>query len=266
MTRTDTARLRIAVAPMQFSDSDREHKRDAARVFARASDQRYAAVIGTEASVGAGNLPEYLEDEAHEHGYRWHRRHGTWLAVAKRLGPEVDRGYVKVIGSHTQERDTFSKYDPRGILWLTVDASRQGIGELTIGGSHFLTKGRRPQDSPAGPANHHRLNNELSAAVGEWADHHGRGSGLVLWGADTNRLDVAGDVFDGLAPMTTVWDELEKWPNTGHGNIDVVARHDRDRRLKFVKGRSLDDRAYPLATDHYLTEAEVEVRLLEARP
>jgi len=260
---TAPARLVVGLAPMQFSDRDAEHKSDAARVFARAEAKGYAALIGTEASVGAGRLPEYLEDEAHAHGYRFHRRHGTWLAVAKRLGPEVDRGYVKVIGSHTMEHEpTSARYDPRGIPWLTVDATRHGIGNLTVGVSHFLTKGRQRGQTPAGPANHYRLNDELSAAIGEWAADHGKGKGLVLWGADTNRLDSTGDVFNDLAPLTTCWDDLGKWPNTGHGNIDVLARYDRDGRVSCAWARSLNDAAYPLATDHYLTEAAYDVELL----
>lgn len=251
-------RLTIALAPMQFSDTDAEHKSDARRVFTRAEELGYACLMGTEASVGSGNLPRYLAREAQAHGYRFHRRHGTWLAVDRKLGAEVTRGYVKVIGSHAEENDPNpGNYDPRGIVWLKVKSLELGV--ITFGVSHFLTKGRRPEDTKPGPANHYRLNNKLAAAVGKWAARHGRGKALAVWGADTNRLDSAVDVFAGLAPMTTAWDDLDKHPNTGHGNIDVIARYDHDGRLSFTKARSLPDSAYPLATDHYLTEAQVKI-------
>lgn len=259
----NTRRLIVAVAPMQFSDTDAQHKSDAERVFARAEEKGYDCLMGTEAGKGAGNLPIYLARAARRHGYRFHRRHGTWLAVDKGLGRELGRGYVKVIGSHAQENDPNpGNYDPRGIPWLKVDAGNLGV--ITFGVSHFLTKGRRPQDSRPGPANHYAANNRLAASVGRWAKWHGKGDALVLWGADTNRLDSAGDVFQGLAPMATCWDDTGKHPNTGHGNIDVVARYkgDRDRIAECAWARTNDDSRFPLATDHFLTEAAYDVELL----
>lgn len=260
--KADTVRVRVGHSSQQFSDSPAQHKADAEAVFAHAETRGYACLTGTEAGAGSGNLNAELRRAAKRHGYRFHARHSLWVAVRKDLGPVVGTGYVHVLDSHDASGDPNpGDYTPRGIPWVKVDASKHGIGVITFGASHFLTKGRHPSQTKPGPLNHHTLNDKYAAAVGAWARRHGKGSALVLWGADVNRVDRTDDVLDG-APLTTCWDELGKWPNTGHGNIDVIASYDGDGRVKCKGARAWDDKALALHTDHYLIEATYAVRVL----
>jgi hypothetical protein len=64
-----------------------------------------------------------------------------------------------------------------------------------------------------------------------------------------------------VAPMTSAWDELDKYENTGHGPIDVIASYDHDGRVKAKYIRALDDKEFSLHTDHFLIEAGFDVRL-----
>lgn len=257
-----TVRVRVGHASMQFSDNDEQHAHDAEAAFAHAEARGYACLTGTEAGAGAGNLTRELTRAAKRHGYRFHRAHGDWVAVRKDLGPVVSKGYVPVHGSHNAIKDPNpGNYAPKGIPWVKVDASKHGIGVITFGAGHFLTKGAKPSQTLPGPANHHTLNEQHAKAVGVWARRHAKGNALVLWGADVNRNDRDLDVLSG-APLTTCWDELGKWPNTGHGPIDVIASYDGDGRVECRAARVWDDKALKLHTDHYLIEATYDVRVL----
>ena len=63
-------------------------------------------------------------------------------------------------------------------------------------------------------------------------------------------------------PLTSAWDELGIYQNTGHGNIDVIASYDRDRRVRAEHIQAFPDSDFPLATDHFLVEAWYRVRRL----
>lgn len=254
-----TRRLKVGLAPLQFSDTPAQHTHDTAVIFRRG----YDLLGGTEAGAGANNTTAELKRNAKANGYGIHFGHGDWVAWRKDLGKVISKGYVKVLESHNAAGDPNpGNYAPKGIPWVKLDVAG-GVGVVTFGASHFLTRGRRPGETLPGPLNHFTLNEKLAKAVGAWARRHGKGDALVLWAADTNRVDRDTDVLSG-APLTTAWDELETWPNTGHGNIDVIASYDGDGRVEAVGARSLPDAKVPLHTDHYLTEAEFDVRLKAA--
>lgn len=257
-----TTRVRLIHTSQQFSDPDDQHAHDAEAVFAYAAKREAIAITGTEAGAGAGNLTRELLEAAGDHGYRFHRGHGDWLGVRRDLGKVIGRGYVKVLESHDASGDPApGNYAPKGIPWLKVDATDQGLGVLAVSASHFLTKGQSPGGTPAGPLNHHTLNLKLGRAVGAWFERHGKGTALAFHGSDTNLIDRKVDAVPGAV---SCWDERKFWPNTGHGNIDVLYRNARDGRVRWVDAKVLDDRRLKLYTDHHLIEATAEVRLLKA--
>lgn len=250
-----TRHFYVIHSSQQYSDTNVQHTADIEKLFARGADW----ITGTEAGAGSGNMTAELERVALATGYRFHRHDSTWIAVRRDLGKLVSKGFVPVLKGSHEIKDVSGHYGPRGIPWIKIDIP--GTGIVTLGVSHYLTKGRTRSQTPPGPNNHFDLNEKYQAAVEKWATEHGAGTALVFWGADTNQIDRITDVAPGLV---TCWDELKKWPNTGHGNIDVIARGAGDTRSKFVRARVLDDSALFMNTDHFVLEAWVDIVNLPA--
>lgn len=265
---TDATRLRFAHASLQFSDTSRQQQHDAGVIFSR----EYDIITGTEAGPGAGDQRQHLRDAAREHGYRLFipkRPTDAWVAVDRDL---IDGGWetshTPVIPGSGSLQGATRRWGPKGVTAVGFDNDL--LGRINVAAAHYLTGARRPGDAAQhGGVNHWAWNRRLGLAVGRWAQEVGKGSALAFYGGDQNMADgrnnePQGDTFFG-APLTTVWDELGKWPNTGHGNIDVLASYDRDGRVSWVSGRALNDDRLPLHTDHFLVEAVAEVRHLPAR-
>lgn len=251
----DTTRLRLAHASMQYSDSLDLMRRDARRLFDRATDRDYAWITGTEA--GGDDLRSALHPEAEDHGYRFivKNRNDSWIAVREDL---IERGTMRV-----QYRPLiltgqgFGHHGPRGVLAATWD-SRPELGTLSVLACHYLTRGRPDAKDPAYGVNLD-LNRQLAREAGRLARELGQGSALVFYGGDQNIVDRDADTFLG-EPLTSAWDELGRYENTGHGNIDVIASYDRDGRVKAVDVDAFPDVEFRLASDHFLVEAVYDVR------
>lgn len=268
-------RVRVAHASLQFSDSDEQHTRDINKIFNRAVDRRVAWITGTEAGPGAGNTGRELIRIAREHGYRpWVPQHqgkgisqhsGSWLAVRKDLiDGDWKRGYRNVIPGSNQLEDEMDlggkRWGPRGLAHVSFDTTVAGLGSVSVGTAHYLTGGRDPQ-SPFWD-----LNKQLAREIGDWAREEGKGRNLCFYQGDQNMLDNRnnerqGDTFFD-EPLTSSWDELKKWENTGHGTIDVIASYNRDGRVSALRTNALNDREFRLNTDHFLVEATFKVEPL----
>jgi hypothetical protein len=257
MTQPKPARqssvLHVMHASMEFSDTPAQHELDLTRIFARAEGRKVAWITGTE--VSAKGFVEQLETIATRHGYRVGREHGndSWVAVREDMidgGWSVD--YQKVLDGVKGE------YGDKGVLGVGFDNVE--LGHITVIAMHLLTKGRPGAKDPAMRV-HVKENAQLLKAVGVYAEEQARGTALVFYGGDQNIVDRTGDTFLG-EPFTSTWDELQKWENTGNGNIDVIASYDADGRVTASYARAFDDTEFPLDTDHYLTEAGFTVRHL----
>lgn len=265
--------LRAAHISLQFSDSDRQHTQDIKKVFERAADRRQAWITGTEAGPGAGNTGYQLVQVGRRHGYiPWvpsfqagkgmAQYTDAWLAVREDLvRGKLLRGYKHVIPGSNQLRKEIDldgkKWGPKGLVHVKFDTTYPRLGPLAIGAAHYLTGGRRP-DSP-----YWEWNERLTRVIGDWAREEGKGNPLVFYGGDQNMADnrnnqPQGDTFMGQ-PLTSTWDELRKWENTGHGNIDVIASYNRDKRVKALRTNALNDREFHLHTDHFYVEATFTV-------
>lgn len=260
-------RLRLAHVSMQFSDSPKQMREDVDRIFDRARAFGYAWITGTEAGPGAEPLTDLLREEGRASGYRfWKPARPTdcWIAVNRDLidgGWETD--YEPVIpgsGSLPHSVTEGRRWGPKGLVTVAFDNDE--LGRINVGAAHYLTGARGP-GSPRWD-----WNRRLGLKVGEWAARVGRGKALAFYGGDQNMADSKnrepqGDTFFG-APLTSCWDELGKYENTGHGPIDVIASYDRDGRVSCRSARALDDREFPLHTDHFLVEAVYDVKELKA--
>lgn len=255
-----TRRLRLAHASMQFSDTDRQHDHDARVCFTRGYDW----ITGTEAGgKKSADLRVALHRHARANGYRLfipRRPTDCWIGVSRDLiAGGWSQHYEPVIPGSSASGDP-RKYGPKGVVSVGFDT--EDLGHIGIAAAHYLTRGRRPGPaSQSGPVDRYAENTRLARAIGEWAREAGKGSNLAFYGGDQNIVDRTDDTFRG-EPLTSAWDHLGKYENTGHGVIDVIASYDGDGRVTWRSIRALDDRELFLHADHFLVEAVAEVRVL----
>lgn len=256
--------LTILHASLQYSDTRTQRAEDAETVMSQGAD----LITGTEAGPGSGNTPEELKRQAKKHGYWFFLPAAPtdcWVAASKELMPKKPAtGWEKVLeGSHAMGDP--HRYGPKGIVWLRGETE---LGRISLGAFHGLTKARfhgmERRHKPGDPVDHRAQNMKLGRALGRWATREGKGQALAFVGGDSNLNDKKDDVFFG-GPLTTCWDELKSWPNTGHGCIDVIASYDKDGRVSCKRARSFNDRQLHLHTDHFLIRATYEVRPLPTR-
>lgn len=267
-------RLRVAHASLQFSDTNKQQTADVEAIFDRAVSRNLAWLTGTEAGPGAGNTGRELVRIGRAHGYKlWvpsHQANGgaaqhtdCWIAVRQDLvGSGWKRGYEHVFNGSGQvgkdiEIPRGMRWGPKGLVHVEFNSSVPELGHISIGAAHYLTHARDPKSV------FWDMNEKLTDEIAKWARRQGAGSGLVFYGGDQNMDDSKnkqpqGDTFMG-APLTSVWDEINKWPNTGAGTIDVMATYDKDRRVSVVNAFALNDRKFRLHADHFFIEAVVRV-------
>lgn len=250
----DHTRLHTMHCSMQFSDSTKQKKQDVEDIFTRAKKRNVAWITGTEGGAGSKDLIAALKDVDQDYGYRTWTAPSTdaWIAVRRSLiaggwdtftGPTIIPGEAR---KHTAKKV------------VSVNFKTEDLGRIHVIAAHYLTKGRPNAKDPV-YRQHIDENRALATAIGEYAKKVGKGSDLVFYGGDQNIVDRTDDTFFGQ-PLTSAWDELKKWRNTGHGNIDVIASYDRDGRVSAAYCRALNDKKFPLHTDHFVVEAGFDVR------
>lgn len=245
-------------ASLQFSDSKTQKESDAEKIFARATKRKIAWITGTE--LGGGNEVgrAAIKSAAEASGYRFVFKGGDcWVAVEKsRIKGGFKADFEKVIDGKS------GQFTDKGVLSVTWDDTI--LDRVTVLTAHYLTKGRPNSKDPQYGV---RLpeNTLLAQAIGAKAKEAGKGPALVFYGGDQNISDRTDDTFLG-EPLTSTWDELQKWENTGHGNIDVIASYDPDRRVKAAYVRALDDKEFHLHSDHFLVESGFDVQVTVRPP
>jgi hypothetical protein len=277
---TGDVTVKVMHASLQFSDRPDQQKEDVTDLFARAQKRGVWWLTGTEAGPGAGPTSDLLEELGKAAGFKtWvpsaHKGKGwatdCWVAV------DLDRiekgtwntGFEPGIpGSHElyaeqglpNPGDIQPRWGPKGVVWASF--GNADIGPVSVAAAHYLTKGRSQKGQPIKGVNHYTWNIKLAKVVGDWAREHGKGKGLAFYGGDQNIVDRTDDTFFGQ-PLTSAWDELKKWDNTGHGNIDVIASYNGDGRVAAQDIRALDDNEFFQHADHFVIEAEFKVRKIK---
>jgi hypothetical protein len=229
--------IRIGHISMQSTDRPGEQHADARKVFARAKARNYVWLTGSEANNAT--VSAVFESEANAAGFYYVRGGDAWIAVPKhRVNGVLQHGFTPVIKGEAH------KFPTRGVTRATyVDDE---LGKVTVLACHMQTK-RTSVDRP-------HDNVLLATEIGKQARQYGQGTSLVFYGGDQNITDRTDDTFKGQ-PLTSCWDELKRWPNTGHDNIDVIASYDGDIRVTAKAADAFDDTEFSLNTDHYLIEA-----------
>lgn len=249
-----TAELDFLHVSMQFSDNTKQKNHDARVIFAQGAD----IVTGTEAGTGKSmDLRRALKKESKKAGYTFFVKGDTWVSIKREIidgRKSVEKGAYGPIVPGQAGRWT-TKY----VTYTTFDGI-DGLGTISVGVGHYLTKGRPVRNAL------YRVNlkwNQLYAkGIGRFAKEKGRGTKLAFYAGDQNIVDRTDDTFFG-EPMTSSWDELHKWENTGHGNIDVIASYDKDGRVSWKSVDALPDKELFLHTDHYAVKSTAVVRLLK---
>lgn len=272
-------RIRVAHVSLEFGDSDKQHTHDIEKIFERAEDRRYAWVMGTESGPGSGNTGKELLRVGRDTGYRMYvpseqskgggRATDCWIAVRKDL---VKSGwktrFIPVIPGSGElykrngVKEEFPKWGPKGLVTANFQSIPE-LGEISLVAMHHLTKGAtKGPHSVIHGIDHYALNMEMDAKCAEWVAKVAEGSALAFGSLDRNASDRRTQV--NIAGTTTLADELKKWQNTGHGDIDWIFSTNKDRRVTGVNYRVLDDREFFLHTDHFFLEGVFNVEPLKS--
>lgn len=258
MTIPVRSSLTLQLSPMQFSASAARARDGAERLFERAQNHGAAFVGGTE-SHAKTKLFAALPVAGRRFGYRTRvHRFGLWLAVDRRFGRVVERGFLPVLDAKLA-KPALGGHQPRGIYWAEVE-SRE-FGTVVVGVGHWLT--RRP-DTAARRAENRRYTDTFESFLAE----KGKGSAIAFLMGDTNDEDERDNVNGTQGQLedkfATCWDDVQHWPSTneGHTTIDVIARRKADKRVgKASKAVSWPNRF----KDHFDTIVTYPVEVLHTR-
>lgn len=241
--------LDLAHISMQFSDTVAQQVSDTEKVFKRG----YHGITGTE--VGEPSFQKILRLAAHEYGYALDIYASNWVAVRKDL---IKRGSLQHHKKFVVDNDEMAtKGHNRAVNGLSMET--EGIGTWSLLASHYAVKGTPVVGDP--DKVNLDVNKKLAIGIGNLADKLAIGRSLVFYGGDQNIVDEKADTFFGES-LTSTWDELNKYQNTGHGNIDVVASHDKDGRVEARYVRAFSDEKLHFHSDHFLVESGFRVARL----
>lgn len=248
--KPDYVDLDCVFAPQQFSDTFEQKKKDVKKLFKHYRDADI--ICGTES--GEEPLKGFVQKYGKAAGFRVYLVRGHWVAVNEKIiSPRGWRQwYVPVLESF-QGR---GKHTDRGLAMVRFNHVVSG-DQISVAAGHYLTQGGRAGDP------NWDWNGRYAAKIGQTAKEEAKGHGVFIYMGDQNTEDGRFDTFKGQ-PVTSVWDELKKWPNT-HRNrtIDVIATYDRDRRMKARKAWVENDKDKHFHFDHFVTRATLR---LHARP
>lgn len=238
MMKAAEVNLKMQFSALQFSDTEKQQQHDIEKLFVTGKFAHRAMIKGgTEAGKPA--LRSMLRDAATFTGHKFLVQGDCWLAVDKHLiQGGWDQGWVKSIDS----REGFGKHSDRGTLWGSFE--NEIFGRISIGVGHKLKGGREPGNK------NYELNKRMNDDLAAWGKEAGRGGDLAFYMGDENNRDDLRDVFMG-APFTTAGGLADRYPNTGHGPIDVIAKYDLDGRVNFRNMVVLNDKKMFLYTDHF---------------
>lgn len=276
-------KVRVGHTPLEFKDSNEQHKHDITKIFKHAVDRRWAWITGTEAGPGAKLTNDQLISIGRDHGYKLWVPAGmlkpgqlaggawatdTWIAVRKDIiSGNWKTGFIPAIPGSAQlyeeqglknPHDITPRWGPKGLTNVGFDCDALG-GRVNVGAAHPLTDGSH--DGPTSVihgVDHYKWNNKMQKVIGDWGRKVGAGRALAFIGADQNDQDREHDTFRGQ-PFTSVADELKDYQSTGHGAIDVIASYNHDGRVKALDWNVLDDREFQMYGDHFVCEATFQI-------
>jgi hypothetical protein len=223
----------------QWSDTDAQTRADIDLIFSSLPH------VITFTEVGKGQNPaaqRQIEKYGDDYWFYFDNR-DAGVAIKKTMGKRLDSGYIKVIPGVSGD------HPDAGIAWLQVQNPK--LGKITVASTHYITGDRQ--------ANRRAQNNKIAAALGELAEEKGAGASIFFFGGDFNRDDATQDLVPNTR-LTTVWDELGKYPDTLKTvTFDALGSFDPDGRVRAKSGRTLVSKFH---TDHIPVEAIFNIQEL----
>lgn len=208
-----------------------------------------------------------IETIAAAYGYHYvDSRGGAKIAVHGRHRMMYERE-LSVLDAYDSPSGR-GNYDERDVLLATFETPAGN--RVTLAECHWITAYGRGNESR--DEKHERQTRAVIRAVRRAAD----GDGIAFFAGDLNEPDTTDDdassSYDRHAPdylfrrhgLVTVWDELDRYPDThgrdpgrpGGGTIDVVGSFDGDRRVRAVDVKLVDGEA----KDHDTVVATYRIR------
>lgn len=236
-------RVHAGHVSLRYSLTTAQKEADALKIFSIGFDW----ITGTEALEKNGY--NALRKAAAKYGYWIHRPSGQdcWVAVK---GSIVD-GRVHGWYSGTVVPGKKGKHSNLGVPAVRFKHKNPGVGWIGVASAHYTTRKQDPKRVGA-----RRIASKISSLSRSW----GKGPWLFFSGIDGNQSDKTTDQYFG-GPMITCWDEVGRYPDTGHGNIDSVARSKGDLRVKCVSANVIGDTLIPLSSDHKIVSTYYEIVL-----
>lgn len=250
----ETSLLRFGHISMQAQDPPQQRAKDAKKAMELVVERELVALTGTEGHEIS------FRAAARFHAARLNLRFieykSNWIAVNRRF---IQRGTFKGWGETIIKNDEVvgKMHDP-SLTYASFVVPEIGLITQTV--SHYPRFGRPSSKDP----DYHRnlqANRKISKFIGDAAREHGAGNKIFLYNGDQNILDNQDDTFFGQ-PLTSIQDELKKYPGTGHGPIDVFASYDRDGRVSAHSIRVFSDLQQFFFSDHLWMEGTWAVKHL----
>lgn len=237
--------VRAGHLSMQFSDSLAHRKADAEKIFDVAVKAGYWWLTGTEALEA--DTRKVLSAAAKKHGFWIYFGEGTdaWAAVNRKVAKP---GSLKGFTGPTVVAGKKGKHAAKKTV--RVDFDNVDLGPLSVFPVHNVLG--------VDPANQKRH----MAAVGRAAARAAAAGRLPFMGADGNVQDARFDPAFGNG-FISCWDDLKKYPSTGHGTIDYIFRWAKSKRVRILNAVSRSDRKLPLHSDHFAIAAAYAVSKLK---
>lgn len=236
-------RLRVAHVSLRWNLTQKQKNEDADAIFALGYDW----ITGTEAMETSGY--KALLAAARKYGYTLYRPVGQDCWISVRLKSMTGRVYPWYSGTIIRGRK--GKHSNLGLPAVRFKIRTPGVGWIGVGVSHYPTQRQDRNRSGA-----RKIAGKINALARNW----GKGPDLFFAGIDGNQSDRTTDPFFG-GPLATCWDDMGVWPDTGHGNIDLIARHEGDLRVTCVDANVIGDSMIYLHGDHKIVQATYDVVL-----
>jgi hypothetical protein len=244
--RPDYVDLECVLAPQQFSDTAEQKEKDVRKVFKVYKD--CDIICGTES--GEEPLTTLVRDYGKKAGFRVYLVRGHWIAVNERI--ISPRGWHQRFVPVIESFEGRGRHTDRGVAVVRFNHLLTG-DQISVAAGHYLTQGGRVGDP------NWDWNGRYAKAIGRVAKEEAKGHGVFIYMGDQNTNDELFDTFKG-EPVTSVWDELNHYPNTHRDRtIDVIATYDKDKRMRALKAWVENDKKQRFHFDHYVTRATLRL-------
>lgn len=242
--------IKHQLTPLQYSDPEHQQRHDVEALFTKG--KAFPVKSGTESGPDT-DFYDLLEEFAKKFNHALVRYRANWVAVDRDIikPRSVRKDSIFVVDN---SRLTGRQHD-RGFPTLSFTHVDERMGRFHIAGFHYSTHGRLPLDP------NYDTNKMYAEKIAEWMREHGKGSDIALGAGDFNMIDkfprqdwAFGEGF------TSMSDELNKYPNTGHGPIDGFVSWDKDKRVRPKKFEVLTDNRLKMFSDHYVSRGTWSIR------